>query len=393
MSADSALRRTMITVAVLTFFLQGVAAPAALAQPSNDNFAAATEVTQLPFTDSVDLTDATTEDGELTDHCSPVAGTIWYAIQADGSVEVDAAGSTADTVLAVFEGESLDTLQLVVCNDDPDDSESFQAALTFEASPDHTMYVQAGVFGDTVDDGSQLEIAFTESVSPPPVEKHGRPFLYQRGENVDFAVAEWDEITETSRVTTHVSAVDGMWYRNWEQEGDHYRFRDQGITFFHTHKERYERTGETVRTEYESFARLPHKAFTFNPALRYATLAADVETYAYRCVSSNGGPVGSLPTGVLDSEDSDYCEEIGYPTVRLDIRWEGRGDIYRDRYVDRYMESAMRLHFYGRYSVRDATADGTITISGIDQPVVDRRSDVFAALLRSAEGVRFLWWE
>jgi hypothetical protein len=404
MSADSALRRTMITVAVITFFLQGVATPAALAQPSNDAFAAATEVTALPFTDSVDLTDATTEAGELTDHCAPVAGTVWYAIRADGSVDVDTAGSTADTVLAVFEGDSLDTLQLVVCNDDPYDSESFQAALTFEASPDRTMYVQAGVLGDSVDDGSQLEITFTQSVPPPPpppIKKHGRPFRSQYGENVEFVIAEWEEKTgdfsqgvlvgETSWVWTHVSAVDGMWYEGWGKTGD--RSRDQAIEFHHIHKVRNEDTGETVRTEYEAYARLPRKAFTFNPSLRYATLVADVETYAYRCVSSNGGPVGSLPTGVLDSEDSDYCEEIGYPTVRLDIRWEGRGDIYRDRIVDTNIESALHTHDFLRFSMRDATADGTITISGIDQPVVDHPADVFAALLRSAEGARFLWWE
>jgi hypothetical protein len=393
MSAHSAPRRSAIAVAVFAFALQGVATPAALAQPSNDNFAAATQLTQLPFTDSVDLTGATTEPGELTEHCAPVAGTVWYAVQADVPVEVNTAGSTADTVLAVYEGDSLDTLQLVDCNDDPIDSESVQAALTFEASPDRIMYIQAGVFGDSVDEGTLLEIAVTESVTPPPtpIKKHGRPLRLRYGENVDLAIAEWDEITETSRVYTHVSVVDGMWYDGWGQEGD--RYRGQGVTFFHIHKEFNEDTGETVRTEYESFASLPHRAFTFNPSLRYAMLAADVETYAYRCVSTNGGPVGSLPSGMLATEDGDYCEEIGYPTARLDIRWDGRGDIYRDRSVTTDIETALHVHTYERFSVRDATADATITISGVDQPVVDHPANVFAALLRAATGVRFLWWE
>lgn len=380
----------MIGVAVLTFSLQGLAAPPALAQPSNDAFAGATEVTELPFTDSVDLTGATTEAGEPIDHCAPVAGTVWYAIRADGSVEVDTAGSTADTVLAVFEGDSLDTLQLVGCNDDSD-SESLQAALAFEASPNRTIYIQAGVFGDTVPDGSQLEIAFTESVPPPPIEKHGRPLRSQYGENVDLVIAEWDEITDTSRVLTHVSAVDGMWYDGQGQEGD--RYRGQGLTFFHTHKELNELTGEVVRTEYEAFASLPRDAFTFNSSLRYATLAVDVETYAYRCVTTDGGVAGSLPSEVRAAEDDTVCAELGFPTARIDLRWEGQGDIYRDRFVETDIEWALHVHSDGRFSIREATADGTITISGVDQPVVNHPADVFAVLLRSAESVRVLWWE
>lgn len=379
----------MIGVAVLTFSLQGLAPPA-LAQPSNDAFAGATEVTGLPFTDSVDLTGATTEAGELIDHCGSVAGTVWYAIRADGSVEVDTAGSTADTVLAVFEGDSLDTLNLVNRNDDPE-GESLHAALTFEASPDRTMYVQVGVLGDTVPEGSQLEVAFTESVPPPPIEKHGRPLRSQYGENVDFVIAEWDEITETSRVFTHVSAVDGMWYDGWGQEGD--RYRGQGLTFFHTHEELNELTGELVRTEYEAFASLPRNAFTFNSSLRYATLAVDVETYAYRCVTTNGGVVGSLPPEVLTAEDDTVCEELGYPTAHIDLRWDGQGDIYRDRSVETDIDWALHVHSNVRFSMREATADGTITVSGVDQPVVNHPADVFAVLLRSAESVRVLWWE
>jgi hypothetical protein len=403
MSAHSALRRTMITVAVLAFFLQGVATPAALAQPSNDAFAAATEVAALPFTDSVDLTDATTEAGELTEHCGQVAGTVWYAVRGDGPVEVDTAGSTADTVLAVFEGDNLDTLQLVVCNDDPYDSESFQAALTFEASPGRTMYVQAGVLGDTVDDGSQLEITFTESVPPPPpppIKKHGRPFRSQYGENVEFVIAEWEEKTggggqgvlvgETSRVWTHVSVWDGMWYEGWGKTG--VRNRDQAIEFHHIREQRNERTGQTAFIGYEAYARLPRKAFTFNPSLRYATLAADVE--AYRYCGFMGGIDEGLSPDVYSAEDDSFCDPLDdSATVRIDIRWEGRGDIYRDRFVNTDIESALHTHDFARFSIRDATADGTITISGIDQPVVDHPADVFAALLRSAEGARFLWWE
>ena len=57
-----------------------VAAPVR-AQPANDDCAAATVVTSLPFTETVDTSLATTEVGEPTPSClfSGSGQTIWYA--------------------------------------------------------------------------------------------------------------------------------------------------------------------------------------------------------------------------------------------------------------------------------------------------------------------------
>lgn len=87
--------------------------------PTNDNFADA-EV--LPSTNSGtasgDASGATVEAGER-----PSAGSIWYSwtAPANGTYRFDTVGSRIDTVLAVYSGSSLETLDLVRENDDDPD--------------------------------------------------------------------------------------------------------------------------------------------------------------------------------------------------------------------------------------------------------------------------------
>jgi hypothetical protein len=51
--------------------------PAAAAPPSNDDFENATAVSSLPFTDTVDATDATPESDDPT-NCGYGDHTVWY---------------------------------------------------------------------------------------------------------------------------------------------------------------------------------------------------------------------------------------------------------------------------------------------------------------------------
>jgi Ca2+-binding RTX toxin-like protein len=88
--------------------------------PANDNFA---DAQVLPSTSSGtatgDVDGATLEPGE------PPFGldTIWYSwtAPADGTYKFDTVGSNFDTVLAIYEGSSLDTLDLPRINDDDPD--------------------------------------------------------------------------------------------------------------------------------------------------------------------------------------------------------------------------------------------------------------------------------
>jgi hypothetical protein len=80
-------RFTLALVAVCGWF--ALSAPSnALAQPANDNFANATTVSSLPFSDSQDLSTATTESGEPL-QCG-TRQTVWYQFTPSSDVVVRA---------------------------------------------------------------------------------------------------------------------------------------------------------------------------------------------------------------------------------------------------------------------------------------------------------------
>ena len=71
------MRRRIPLVALVLVLGALVHAGAALAAPpANDLLANATEITSLPFTDSVDITEATEGSGE--GGCGPPRHTVWY---------------------------------------------------------------------------------------------------------------------------------------------------------------------------------------------------------------------------------------------------------------------------------------------------------------------------
>jgi hypothetical protein len=89
------------------------------APPANDNFASATVISSLPFSDSVDITEATAEPGE-TQFCDLPFHTAWYSFTPTvrTAIRADLAGSSADDGrLAVYEpvAPGFDGLQRVTC--------------------------------------------------------------------------------------------------------------------------------------------------------------------------------------------------------------------------------------------------------------------------------------
>src|SRR6266516_1252771 len=111
---------------VLQWFLALVSALSLLAQPANDNFADAEDVTGLNggLFGSVtnDLSSATAEPGEPNHAGFPANATIWYRWTApqNGEVQLDTLSSPfgSDTVLAVYTGNTLTTLRQIAANDD-----------------------------------------------------------------------------------------------------------------------------------------------------------------------------------------------------------------------------------------------------------------------------------
>jgi hypothetical protein len=89
--------------------------------PANDDFAGATAVTSLPFTDTVDALTATGELGEPAPSCvygSPITQTIWYRYTATSDQYVEAGTDNTfrgDLIVAAYQGDSLSNLREVAC--------------------------------------------------------------------------------------------------------------------------------------------------------------------------------------------------------------------------------------------------------------------------------------
>ena len=90
-------------------------------RPANDNFASGTAVVGASWARSGSTTNATAELGEPS-HAGQAPGlSVWYTWtpSSSGLATVSTAGSSFDTVLAVYTGNSLGTLVSVASNDDP----------------------------------------------------------------------------------------------------------------------------------------------------------------------------------------------------------------------------------------------------------------------------------
>jgi len=108
--------------------------------PPNDNFANATEIGGLPFSDIVDNTWATTEPGE-PQYCTYSNNTIWYRFTPaqDKWVHVDMGGGQYETALVVYRayGPGIGNLSEVACS-------AWGPVIEFQAQAGVTYYFQAG---------------------------------------------------------------------------------------------------------------------------------------------------------------------------------------------------------------------------------------------------------
>ena len=129
--------------------------------PPNDDFANAKVAGAVPFTDSADMTAATTEAGEpVTPAGFPIAGSAWYVFTATESQSLTANASfcCATSTLAAYTGDSLTNLTEV--------KSAIGQMLTFSAVAGTTYHIQVGrssAFGGTI------QMSFRLDVTPPPV--------------------------------------------------------------------------------------------------------------------------------------------------------------------------------------------------------------------------------
>ncbi len=134
---------------------------AVAAPPSNDDFAAATGITSLPFTDTVTLTEATTESDEQPGCFGPTQTAWWsFTPAVDTVIRADTFGSTIPgsyVVLWEARGPGLAGLT-------PKDCAIYYSYFTEKLKAGNTYYFQAGSFYGF----SPGDVTLNVRVEPPP---------------------------------------------------------------------------------------------------------------------------------------------------------------------------------------------------------------------------------
>ncbi|HZN74196.1 MAG TPA: PKD domain-containing protein [Micromonosporaceae bacterium] len=157
----NSLRLGVVAASALALTLVG--STAALAQPTNDDFASATVITSLPFTTAQDTSEATSDPSDPVECYNN--GSVWYAYTASADTTIDANtfGSNYDTVLSAWTG-SQGSLTLLACNDD---AGSLQSRISFAASAGTTYYFMVSFCcGHGGTGGGSLQLSVSALVPP-----------------------------------------------------------------------------------------------------------------------------------------------------------------------------------------------------------------------------------
>jgi hypothetical protein len=158
------MKRVLVLISVIALWSLAFATPALAAAPGNDTYAGRIDVTgSLPFSDTVDTTEGTTDadDAEANASCGAPAtdASVWYELTAaaDGGIIVDVSGSDYSAGVIVATG-SPGNLVTEACG---------PGAVAFFAANGQTYNILA--FDDQQDgSGNGGSLAITIDVAPPP---------------------------------------------------------------------------------------------------------------------------------------------------------------------------------------------------------------------------------
>jgi hypothetical protein len=136
-------------------------ATASAAVPSNDDRGSATVVADLPFTDSLDTTDATAQENDPDCFDIGTSPTVWYSFTPanDGPFIATTAGSGYDTTLTLAT-PGPHGLEIIDCSDDMDDATS---RVGWHADVGAEYLLMVGGF-----DGDHGSLEFAIRRAPPP---------------------------------------------------------------------------------------------------------------------------------------------------------------------------------------------------------------------------------
>jgi hypothetical protein len=167
-------RLRIATSIIATVAWIGSMHPAA-ATPSNTTYDTAVDVMTIPFTHEVQMTTEAIDPERPQGSCGAPGASAWYRFQIDrfAVVTVSTAGTTFDTTISIYTGQTEASLQEASCNDDvaPGDQSS---SLVFETSPGTRFDVQVAGKGDAV---GTLQVSFAEGGTVEPVTVHGNDDL------------------------------------------------------------------------------------------------------------------------------------------------------------------------------------------------------------------------
>jgi len=153
--------------------------------PSNDNFSSAQVLIDQSGTVTGATLFATKELGE-PDHAFSLGGhSIWYewTLPLEGFATIDLSGSTFDTLLAVYTGESVDALTLVTQNDDSLGTP--RSRVQFITEPGVTYHI--AVDGYAGDQGS-VTLTYSNEIVPVVIRTQPQSRDAIVGEQVQFRV-------------------------------------------------------------------------------------------------------------------------------------------------------------------------------------------------------------
>ena len=123
--------------------------------PANDDFAAATPIDGVPFSDSVDTTAAGVQPGEPTPSCGyfSATATVWYAFTPPSTGSYTVSTPNGYTRIAAFTGNTLGNLAELACR-------AYGSPLTFQATAGTTYYLQVeGMWGNRGTINLHLDVA------------------------------------------------------------------------------------------------------------------------------------------------------------------------------------------------------------------------------------------
>lgn len=192
--------------------------------PANDDFASAMAIGSLPFSHTVDTSDATTEFGEPR-FCG--GASVWYRFtpSEDGLLLADSAGSGSGATIGVYT-ESVFGLTQVQC------SGGFPARLAFEAKAGLTYLFQVSSFPFGPSPG---DVTFNLAVGLPPTNDDfagattitALPFT----ETVDTLTATAELLEPTPSCTYGAFVTSTVWYR-YTPSSDMYLVAEAAEAYF-----------------------------------------------------------------------------------------------------------------------------------------------------------------